>query len=325
MRTVIVGTSPVARDIFEHCAFCGLDVGMLESPEDSLTQADWIIDVSGPDIPTQRKSLKMIAENCSSAAIVTADTSVATVSELISGFHGCFAHRFTVSHFFVPTSRVALVELVNHEKLDPEVASRIQAMLGKTLDRVVVPCRDQPGFLGNRLGLFLTASACIEALKQGWHFHVVDEALSRSLGTSRLGAFGVADLVGSTVLVQLAKALQERLPPSDPWRQLDLSGFAKRVSNPGFRGFYKKSKNFPKRQRYDFGSNQYVPCEVGAADPGLSDFIQQLSHDVGAYAKTVARNAALNQHDLPLVMTEGFGWSRDGLLQSVISRDQDEG
>jgi len=319
MKTALVGKSPVAQDIFQLCSSCGLEITMYGDPPQDLAFADWIVDVSGPDIAAQRASLRAISDACGPKAIVTADASVATVSELITDLPPSFAQRFTVSHFFVPTSRVALVELVQHNRLAQHAESFIQGVLRHALSRIVVSCRDQPGFLGNRMGLYLTARACSEALKRDWPVHTVDTALSLELGLPRLGAFGLVDLVGGQVLLDIARDLRERLPPLDPWNQCDLTELTQIVQAPGFGGFFRRRQKDEPRQRYDIQSGSYLPCDADGAPAGLANFIGQLHIEISRYAETICGDYEIDQRGLPIVMAKGFGWSPEGLLKTFAS------
>ncbi len=97
-------------------------------------------------------------------------------------------------HFFNPAQATKLVEIIRSDRTSPnklEEAVNIVKQIGKT----PIVCRDEPGFIANRLGLTLYTEAS-RILEEGIaNIDDIDTAMKFGLGHP-MGPFEVADLVG---------------------------------------------------------------------------------------------------------------------------------
>ena len=57
-------------------------------------------------------------------------------------------------------------------------------------------CNDAPGFIANRLGAMWIDAAIAEAIARGLDVELADAAIARAFGSPKTGVFGLLDLVG---------------------------------------------------------------------------------------------------------------------------------
>ena len=90
-------------------------------------------------------------------------------------------------------------------------------MLGKT----VIRCKDTPGFVGNRIGVYWMQAAFTEAFDINLPVEEADAAMGRPFGIPKTGIFGLADLVGIDLLPYVAGSLRKALPSDDAFHAID--------------------------------------------------------------------------------------------------------
>ena len=84
-------------------------------------------------------------------------------------------------------------------------------MLGKG----VVRCADTPGFLGNRVGVFALQVGIDEAFRCGLTIEEADALMGRPMGIPKTGVFGLYDLIGIDLMVDVVASLRSILPEGD--------------------------------------------------------------------------------------------------------------
>ena len=154
--------------------------------------------------------------------LVSCNSSGIPARDLVACHSEAFARDFTITHFFNPPRTMELLEVVAGEATDAAVHARVIAVGDRQLGKVVLDCRDTPGFLANRLGSHWMAVAALEAFRAGLDVETVDAVMSRPFGIPRTGVFGLFDLVGINLLPLLWLVLTSALPASDACHRYDL-------------------------------------------------------------------------------------------------------
>ncbi|RYC18330.1 3-hydroxyacyl-CoA dehydrogenase family protein, partial [Ciceribacter ferrooxidans] len=78
----------------------------------------------------------------------------------------------------------------------PEQISALTSFIDLALGKSVVPCKDSPGFIANRLGTLWIKAALANAFTQGIDVEEADALLGKPFGVPKTGIFGLVDLVG---------------------------------------------------------------------------------------------------------------------------------
>ena len=94
------------------------------------------------------------------------------------------------------------------------LADFCEQQLGKG---VVVACRDTPGFLGNRVGVFAIQCALQAAFELGLTPLEADAIFGRPMGFPKTGVFGLYDLIGIDLMSDVVQSLVSILPETDPF------------------------------------------------------------------------------------------------------------
>jgi len=114
------------------------------------------------------------------------------------------------------------------------------------LGKSVIDCKDTPGFIGNRIGVFWMMVAAERAIKMGLNVEEADAIISTVFGAPKTGIFGLLDLVGLDLMPHVMSSMTENLDKNDeynlyskPPEIFDYMLENKLVGRKGIGGFYK--------------------------------------------------------------------------------------
>ncbi|AOS27051.1 3-hydroxyacyl-CoA dehydrogenase [Xanthomonas oryzae pv. oryzae] len=113
-----------------------------------VTQADLVIEAIIENPQAKRDLYQSIEPQLKPDALLTTNTSSIPLTELRG--HIQRPAQFAGLHYFNPVAMMPLVEIVQHDGLDPANAARLAAFC-KALDKFPVPVAGTPGFLVNRV------------------------------------------------------------------------------------------------------------------------------------------------------------------------------
>ncbi|MBP7366069.1 MAG: enoyl-CoA hydratase/isomerase family protein [Pseudoxanthomonas sp.] len=137
-----------------------------------VAAADLVIEaiIENPD--AKRELYQSLEPRMKADALLTSNTSSIPLDELRE--HIARPAQFAGLHYFNPVALMPLVEIVQHDRLDPEHVRRLAAFC-KALDKFPVPVAGTPGFLVNRvLFPYLLEAATVYA--EGVPGAVIDKA-----------------------------------------------------------------------------------------------------------------------------------------------------
>ena len=254
----VIGAGTMGRAIAGQIANAGLDVLLLDMPDDSggdvnaraldavarlkaseppalfskdvaariavgnirddlarLTDADWVIEAVVERLDVKQALYKDLQQVIREDAVVTSNTSTIPISVLMEGMPENFRRRFAITHYFNPVRYMRLLELVAGADSADDVMARLKDMNDRILGKGVVMCRDTPGFLGNRVGVFALQVGLAEAHKHGLSCGVADAVMGRPMGLPKTGIFGLYDLIGVDLMADVVATLAKILPPDD--------------------------------------------------------------------------------------------------------------
>ena len=261
-RAVVVGAGTMGAGIAAHLANCGIEVTLLDRVADGddrsalagagierqlasggfmvpefaervtpgnvdddlavCADADWVIEAVFEDPAVKHALYARLDALRRPGTLVSSNTSGIPVHELVSGHSDAFARDFTITHFFNPPRTMELLEVVSGEATNTAAHARVVAACDRQLGKVVLECRDTPGFIANRLGSHWMAVAALEAFRAGLDVETADAVMSRPFGIPRTGVFGLFDLVGINLVPLLWPVLTHALPATDACHSYDL-------------------------------------------------------------------------------------------------------
>ena len=271
-------TSPAP---FMHASFAKRVVpGNLEDDLVKLKDIDWVIEAVVEREDIKHDVYKKIDANRRADTIVSSNTSTIPLKNLVAGQSDAFQKHFLITHFFNPPRYMKLLEIVAGPNTDAAIVKKISDFGDRVLGKGIVNCKDTPGFIANRLGVYWMTVAINRAFDQGITVQEADALLGRPIGVPKTGVFGLVDLVGLDLMPHLAKSLLAHLPEQDAYRgeYRDIPLLTKMIADgytgrKGKGGFYRLNIEGGKKQKevLNLMTGDYAREEkiaLGASDAG---------------------------------------------------------
>jgi len=264
-----------------------------------LSDADWIIEAVAERLDIKHGLFNSIDQVRKPEAIVSSNTSTLPLHQLVEGLSPALASRFLITHFFNPPRHMRLLELIAGPQTAPEVTAAIRQFCDVGLGKGVVPCKDTPGFIGNRIGCYWLAVGLNEAIKLNIDVEEADLVMGKPFGFPKTGIFGLYDLIGNDLMPALIRSLQTTLPQTDAVHAYAaepalLTGMLAKglTGRKGGGGFYKLSSDRKSREVIDLATGAYrpqkaVPQEIQDAAKGDGKALLGIKAPAGDYARAV--------------------------------------
>jgi len=220
--------------------------GNLEDDFNQLAEADWIIEAVVENLEIKRDLYRRIAAVRRPDAAVSSNTSTLPLATLGADLPEDFRRHFLITHFFNPPRHTRLLELVGGPEVRPEVVQGIAECCDRRLGKSIVRCNDGPGFIANRIGVYWMLVGLNQALHLGMRVEEADALFGRPLGIPKTGIFGLYDLIGIDLMLNILgsmsallaedDALQQELPVPAQVQEMVAQG---RTGRKGGGGFYR--------------------------------------------------------------------------------------
>ncbi len=194
--------------------------GNLEDDLDKLAECDWIIEVVLEKLEVKHKVYKTIDAVRKKGSIVSSNTSTLPLNKLIEPMPESFKADFMISHFFNPPRHMPLLEVVKSPTMPQATYDAVKHFADVHLGKGCVECKDTPGFLANRIGVYWLMVALYDAIEMGIAVEDADAIMGKPLGIPKTGVFGLFDLIGIDLMPLIAKAMLDTLPESDVFRSI---------------------------------------------------------------------------------------------------------
>lgn len=192
--------------------------GNLEDDIGLLADVDWIVEAIIEDKALKADLYKRIDAARKPGSVVSSNTSTIPLHMLTEGQSDAFRRDFLITHFFNPPRYMRLLELVTSPDTRTDAAELIADVCDRRLGKGVVRCKDTPGFIANRIGVFWIQAAINAAVEQGISVEEADAIGGRPMGIPKTGIFGLMDLVGLDLMPHIARSMLATLPENDAYR-----------------------------------------------------------------------------------------------------------
>ena len=307
--------------------------GNLEDDLGQLADCDWIIEAVVERLDIKRSLYRKIDAVRRPGSAVSSNTSTIPLHDLIEGQSETFQRDFLITHFFNPPRYMRLLEIVAGPHTDAPLADRVATFADQVLGKSIVHCKDSPGFIANRLGVYWLQVGVIEAMEGGLDVEEADAVIGRPVGIPKTGVFGLIDLVGLDLMPHINASLAAALPKSDAFHavNLELPLIDKMIAEgytgrKGKGGFYRlnRSGGGKLKESIDLKSGAYRPSlepelpELKAAAKDLRAFLasgSRLGHyawrvlgQTLRYAASLIPEAADDVNAIDEAMRLGYNW-----------------
>ncbi len=218
--------------------------GNVEDHLSWLADVDWVIEavIEKPQIK-QALYRKLVAV-CHKDCIVSSNTSTLPLKLLIEGLPDSIAGQFMITHFFNPPRYMRLLELVAGPKTRPELIATVKEFADIKLGKNCILCKDTPGFIANRIGIYWLQCGILEAIDLGLTVEQADSLISTPFGIPKTGIFGLLDLIGLDLIPSILASMTQALSAEDAFQEIGhlpkrvqdmiAAGFTGRKSKGGF-------------------------------------------------------------------------------------------
>jgi 3-hydroxyacyl-CoA dehydrogenase len=260
-------------------------------------------------------------------AVVASNTSGIPMQVLTEGRSASFKRRFLGTHFFAPARYMHLLEIIPTPDTDPAVTAAVRAFGERMLGKGIVVCKDAPGFVANRLGVY-GMNRTLRAMDQhGLTIDEVDALTGPLLGRPKSATFRTGDLSGLDVLAHVSAGLAQTTG-----EDFDLPDWfhamvqRKQLGDKTGGGFYKKvGKDIltvdPRTGEYGPQRRPEAPELKGALKAPLAqriaglktlpgkygDFVRQVLVDTSRYTLEKSRELAYDVPSVDRAMEWGYG------------------
>jgi 3-hydroxyacyl-CoA dehydrogenase len=194
----------------EHAAL--VQIGNLDDDFDSIREADWVIEVIVENLKIKRTLMERIDEVRKPTTIISTNTSGIPVASIAEGRSESFRQHFLGTHFFNPPRYLKLLEVIATKDTLPEVVDTIAHFCEYRLGKGIVPAKDTPNFIANRLAFGSAAFALDFILKNNYTVEEVDAITGPPMGNPKTATFRLIDLVGIDVWEHVGKNLAPAIP-----------------------------------------------------------------------------------------------------------------
>jgi 3-hydroxyacyl-CoA dehydrogenase len=192
--------------------------GNFEDDLKQLAECDWIIEVVLEKLEVKHDVYKKIDAVRKKGSVVSSNTSTLPLHELTKGMPESFVADFMITHFFNPPRFMRLLEVVAGPKTRKDAFADIAKFADVKLGKGIVRCKDTPGFIANRIGVYWMMLGLLEAMRLGISVEAADAVMGKPVGIPKTGVFGLFDLIGIDLMPLIAKSMLDSLPANDAFR-----------------------------------------------------------------------------------------------------------
>jgi 3-hydroxyacyl-CoA dehydrogenase len=226
-----------------------ITTGNIEDHLQWLADADWVIEAVIENPQIKQSLYQKLDAVCKQDCLISSNTSTLPLALLVKDMPDSFKRRFMITHFFNPPRYMRLLELVSSPATDPVFVEAVSRFADIKLGKNCVTCKDTPGFIGNRIGIYWLLYGLLDAIENGITVEQADAVMSAPFGIPKTGIFGLLDLVGLDLIPPILKGMKLALPPQDAFHEVNhLPDIVQKMINEGYTGrkgkggFYRLNK-----------------------------------------------------------------------------------
>ena len=171
------------------------------------SETDLVIEAVFEDFNVKADVFQILDENCGDQTILASNTSSLSVNELSKATSR--PDRFVGLHFFYHPAKNRLVEVIPADASSEDTISRV-VQYCKQLGKVVIVCKDKPGFVVNRFFVPWLNEACL-LMEEGHGTPAQIDAVARRSFNIGMGPFALMNLTGPPIALHSTDYLAQQL------------------------------------------------------------------------------------------------------------------
>lgn len=316
-----------------------ITLGNFSDDMPKLKDVDFVIEAVVERLDIKHKVFAEVEKYRKPGSVIASNTSGIPIESIAEPFSDDFKKHFVGIHFFNPPRYMKLVEVIPTPATDGEIACAISGFLDQRLGKGVVPAKDRPNFIANRVGVYSIMCVLDEMIKQGFTPTEVDQMTGKAIGHASSATFRTSDLVGLDVTAHVVSNLYPAIPEDedrDTFKIPDVMQTLldrKILGDKTAGGFFKKSKDETGKRvilELDLATFEYRPqqktkfASIDAAkaiedipsrvkklvwgDDRVAQFLWKTTARISAYAANRIPEIADTIVEIDNAIKWGFGW-----------------
>ncbi len=310
-----------------------IKVGNIEEDFDIIKKADWVVEAVVERIDIKHNLYEKILKTRKKDSIISSNTSTIPLKVLSEKMSNIDKKDFCITHFFNPVRYMGLLEIVSEDINDTKKINFLKNFCEESLGKGVIICKDTPGFLGNRVGVYAMQVAMTEAIKMNLDIEEADAVFGRPMGIPKTGVFGLYDLIGLDLMADVLKSFVKELPQSDVFHEVSQeiplvknlieTGYTGRKGKGGFYRMNKKngkkileainlsSKDYSPSKKIDFNIDEKVNLkELVSRNDKYGKYAWSVISKIILYASSLVPNVTKDYNNIDEAMRLGFNWTK---------------
>ena len=214
-----------------------------------IKECDFVIEAVVENLEVKHNIFAEVDKHRKPGAVIASNTSGIPIATIAEPFSDDFKRQFLGIHFFNPPRYMKLVEIIPTPWTSPEVSCRVAGFLDRRLGKGVVPAKDRPNFIANRIGTFGMMGVVHEMIRMNFTPTEVDQMTGKAIGHAGSATFRTSDLVGLDVLAHVNRNLYPAVPDDEDRDVFKMPELIEKMlerkllGDKTGGGFYKKTKN----------------------------------------------------------------------------------
>jgi len=310
-----------------------IKVGNIEEDFDIIKKADWVVEAVVEKIDIKHNLYEKILKARKKNSIISSNTSTIPLKILSEKMSNEDKKDFCITHFFNPVRYMGLLEIVSESINDVRKINFLKSFCEDSLGKGVIICKDTPGFLGNRVGVYAMQVAMTEAIKMKLSIEEADAIFGRPMGIPKTGVFGLYDLIGIDLMADVLKSFVKELPKSDVFQQvaqeislvknLIETGYTGRKGKGGFYRMNKQdgkkvleainliSKDYSPSKKIDLGIDEKVNLKkLVSRNDKYGEYAWSVISKIILYASSLVPDVTKDYNNIDEAMRLGFNWTK---------------
>jgi len=307
--------------------------GNIEDNFDLIKKADWVVEAVVERIDIKHNLYEKILKTRKKDSIISSNTSTIPLKVLSAKMSNEDKKDFCITHFFNPVRYMDLLEIVSETINDVKKINFLKNFCEDNLGKGVIICKDTPGFLGNRVGVYAMQVAMTEAIKMKLGIEEADAVFGRPMGIPKTGVFGLYDLIGIDLMADVLKSFVKELPKSDLFHEvaqeiplvknLIETGYTGRKGKGGFYRMNKKdgkkvleainltTKDYFPSKKIDLNIDEKVSLkELVSRNDKYGQYAWSVISKIILYSSSLIPNVTKDYNNIDEAMRLGFNWTK---------------
>ncbi|MCB1025420.1 MAG: 3-hydroxyacyl-CoA dehydrogenase/enoyl-CoA hydratase family protein [Acidobacteria bacterium] len=316
-----------------------IELGNFTDDMEKLKDCDLVIEAVVERLDIKHKIFAEVEKHRKPGSIICSNTSGIPIEQIAEPFSDDFKAHFLGTHFFNPPRYMKLVEVIPTQWTDGEVACKIHGFMDQRLGKGVVPAKDRPNFIANRIGVFGMMVTIHTMIEMGLTPTEVDQITGKAIGHAKSATFRTSDLVGLDVTAHVTRNLYPAIPDDEDREVFQMPALIETMLEKNILGdktnggFFKKSTDAEGNRvilELDLETFEYKPQEKTKfasleegkqisdqakrikklywSDDKVGEFLRKTSGRVSRYAANRIPEIADTIVEIDNAIKWGFGW-----------------